>query len=192
MIEIYATSVEEKSSSATKRELLIKSIIHEKLKIQPEEIIISNNAYGKPYLTNKRIFNFNISHSGKWVVCAVGKRPVGVDIELIGRVNLKTAEKIAERFFSGEECEELFIRENKDRLAYFCEIWTLKESFLKALGKGLTIPLNSFTITKRDSGIELKSRFHTKYWFEQYNIDRDYRMAVCSKDGNFASEIIFK
>jgi 4'-phosphopantetheinyl transferase len=192
MIEIYATSNEENAFRAMKIEWLIKTIIHEKLKIQPEEIIISRNVYGKPYLTNKSNFHFNVSHSGKWSVCAVGDRPLGIDIELIDRINMKTAEKIAERFFSKEECEELFLRDYKDRLAYFCEIWTLKESFLKALGKGLTNPLNSFTIKKRDTGIELKSCLYTKYCFEQYNIDRDYRMAVCSKDSNFASEIIFK
>jgi len=192
MIEIYATSIGENAFSAKKRELLIKNIIDEKLKIQPKKIIISKNAYGKPYLTNKRNFHFNISHSGKWVVCAVGERPVGIDIEFIDQINLETAEKIAERFFSDEEYEDLFTREEKDILAYFYEIWTLKESFIKAIGKGLTIPLNSFTVKIGKSGIELKSRFRTKYCFEQYNIDRDYRMAVCSTDSNFASEIIFK
>lgn len=191
MIEIYATSIGENGFSSKKRKLLIKNIIYEKLKIQHEKIIISKNAYGKPYITNKRNFHFNISHSGKWVVCAVGEKPVGIDIELIGKINLETAEKIAERFFSREEYEDIFLRENKNPLTYFYEIWTLKESFIKATGKGLAIPLNSFTVKIGESGIKLKSRFRTKYCFEQYNIDRDYRIAVCSTDSNFASDIIF-
>lgn len=185
MIEIYATH-------ASKGEWMLRNIIQEKLETEAKELICAHNEHGKPYIAHKSNFHFNVSHSGKWVVCAVGERPIGIDIELIDRINLKTAEKIAERFFSREECEDFFLREYKDRLAYFCEIWTLKESFLKAIGKGLTIPLNSFTIKKRDSGIELKSRLRTKYFFEQYNIDRDYRMALCSTDSNFASDIIFK
>jgi 4'-phosphopantetheinyl transferase len=168
-------------------EWIIRNIIKEKLNISEEDIILETDEYGKPYLKNHKNFHFNISHSGDRVVCATAEKPVGIDIELISPVDLS----LAENFFSGEELSDLFSKEENKKLPYFYELWTLKESFIKAAGKGLSITLQSFTVKKRKDTIELKNEMKEKYYFRQYNIDRNYKMSVCSEDNIFPSDIIF-
>src|SRR5690554_797379 len=80
-------------------EVLIRKIIMQELKIPNGEIFFKINNYGKPYLKDWDEFHFNISHSGKWVVCAISNKPVGIDVERIKDLNIK----IADRFFSKEE-----------------------------------------------------------------------------------------
>ena len=101
----------------------------------------SKTELGKPYLEEHPDIHFSLSHSGNWAVCAVSCDPVGVDVEL-PRCTLD----IGKRFFRPEELEgldalpHLLCRDQLNRL------WTAKESFVKALGGGLTIALNSFSI----------------------------------------------
>ena len=106
-----------------------------------DEIQISHNPYGKPYLANIRKFKFNISHSGSYVVIATGKNPVGIDIEYVKQLDMS----VAKRFYTDEEYSFLQrIPEEETRVQAFYKLWTLKESYVKAIGKGLRIALNSF------------------------------------------------
>ena len=122
-------------------EALIRMIIIRKFGLNNKEINFSFNKYGKPFIKKISNFYFNISHSGEWVVCGIGKTPLGIDIEKIDQLDIN----IAKHFFSKQEYNDIYHKKN-DRLEYFYSIWTLKESYIKALGKGLHIPLNSFTI----------------------------------------------
>lgn len=91
---------------------------------------IAYNSQGKPYfLTHREIF-FNISHSSNYVVCVVGNRPVGIDIEG-GR---KGRQNLAKRFFDASEAEWI---EGQDSDERFFRIWTLKEAYGKATGQGV-------------------------------------------------------
>ena len=82
---------------------------------------------GKPVYSNSDI-HFNLSHAGDYVVCAVSDRAVGIDIERIR----KNAIKVAERFFTQEECD--WIADDNLR---FCRVWTLKEAYAKLTGEGI-------------------------------------------------------
>ena len=84
------------------------------------------NEYGKPYLKNNEIC-FNISHSGDYVVCAVSKNEIGVDIQEIRKVN----DLIVQKKYTEEE--QKYVTDN----VTFTKVWTLKESYVKAIGKGL-------------------------------------------------------
>lgn len=81
--------------------------------------------------------------------------------------------KMAKRFFTVEEAE--FINKSTDRNSAFFEIWTKKESFVKAVGKGLAIPLNSFSVlTDR---IEYDGAV---YRFKEYSVSQNgYKLFVC-------------
>ena len=95
------------------------------------------NEHGKPFLTDYPDLRFNISHSGDYAVCAVSEKNIGVDLQTTDR----THEGIAERFFTADECE--YIGESAEN---FFEVWSRKESYLKARGTGLDVPLNSFSV----------------------------------------------
>lgn len=60
---------------------MIRTIIVEKLKISSNHIKFSKNQYDKPYLKDCPRFNFNISHSGEYELCAVDNKPIRIDIE---------------------------------------------------------------------------------------------------------------
>lgn len=103
-----------------------------------DEISFAYNEQGKPYLAHSKIA-FNVSHSGDWVVLAVGReRTLGVDIEQL-RSNVDPS-AIAERYFTLEEQE--LLKESEQARADFYRIWVRKEAYVKARGSGLFRELN--------------------------------------------------
>lgn len=89
-------------------------------------------------------YEFNISHSGDWVMLCTAHCPVGIDVEQINEPNHKAA---AHSFCSDELC---WMQNQKDR---FYMLWTRKESITKAIGKGLKLPLNSFSVLPFDNSL---------------------------------------
>ncbi|MDQ2087638.1 4'-phosphopantetheinyl transferase superfamily protein [Herbivorax sp. ANBcel31] len=167
-------------------EILIRKIVILKLKIKNDEIFFETGEYGKPYLKGVDDFHFNISHSGKWVVCAISDRPVGVDVEKIKHLDIK----IADRFFSKKEIDDLYRLEESERLQYFFDLWTLKESYIKADGRGLYIPLSSISFKKENDKIVFNTQNDlNKCFFKRYRIDNFYKLAVCSLASGFPDNI---
>lgn len=167
-------------------DVLVRRIITDKLGRKNEDIEFEYNEYGKPALKLQQDFCFNTSHAGDWIVCAVHRLPVGIDVEQVQPIELD----IAKRFFSQEEYQELMQREASERLSYFYELWTLKEAYIKAVGKGLSIPLNSFSFCIHSGDIIFKSKEDPRnYSFKQYKLDPDYKMAVCGRDNSFSDVI---
>jgi 4'-phosphopantetheinyl transferase len=104
--------------------------------------------YGKPHLISENGFTFNLSHSNAWALCAVSRQqPVGVDIEWMKP--LPDLELVAKRFFSRREQQAFATLPEADKPRGFFQCWTRKEAFIKALGTGLTHPLDSFDVTLR-------------------------------------------
>ena len=91
---------------------------------------IAYNSQGKPYFLSFREIFFNISHSSNYVECAIGDKPVGIDIEG-GR---KGRQNLARRFFDRAESDWIEEAESDER---FFRIWTLKEAYGKATGFGV-------------------------------------------------------
>lgn len=167
-------------------EIIIRNIVKRKYKINFEDIIFKKNINGKPYIDNIKGFHFNISHSGKWVVCAISDALIGIDIEKIKETNFK----VAKRFFSEEEYIDLSNKESVSKTEYFYDIWTLKEAYLKAIGTGLTVPLRSFTLKKENKDICIKTKDKDYNWnFNQYEIDKDYKLSLCAENEGFPCEI---
>jgi 4'-phosphopantetheinyl transferase len=119
-----------------------------------DELAFATNEYGKPRLVGFDDVHFNRSHSGCHVVCALSDCAVGADVEAIAVADIA----IAERFFApaeaaavcacapGEPDEFGEFGEFGEQTARFYDIWTRKESYIKMLGKGMSIPLDSFCV----------------------------------------------
>ena len=106
------------------------------------------NPWGKPELAGNSRVHFNLSHSGMWAVCAVSDHAVGVDVELP-----RCSMTVAERHFCPEELRHL---PQQDQSLVLNRLWTAKEAFVKAIGRGLTVPLNSFRVFLRENAAELE------------------------------------
>lgn len=164
--------------------ILIRSLISFRYSLENEDIYFLVNEFGKPYFNSFKDFHFNISHSGEWVVCALDSSPIGIDVEEINDIDFT----IANRFFSKEEQSDLMQLDKKYKLAYFFDLWTLKESYIKSKGKGLSIPLDSFSIRKRDDVISIKG-VNKSYYFKQYDVGSNYKMSICALNNNFPIDI---
>lgn len=142
-----------------------------------QEIKLQFGEKGKPHIGNLENVHFNISHSGNYVVCAVSTAEIGIDVERIRKVNLR----IAERFFSPSEIDDLMACDEENQMQYFITLWTIKESYLKAIGRGLTQHLNSFTIVKSNNSYLLTGNEEAEgYGIETLQLNHEYMMAVCS------------
>ncbi len=169
-------------------ELLARYSVGQYLCKAEQEINLVFGEKGKPHIGNLENVHFNISHSGHYVVCAVGPAEIGIDVERVRKVNLR----IAERFFSDAEIHDLMARDENDRMQYFITLWTIKESYLKAIGRGLTQHLNSFTICRNgDSYLLTGNKEAEGYGIETRQLSHDYMMAVCSPLPFLPSDINF-
>lgn len=102
------------------------------------------NDHGRPEVASPATpLRFNVSHTEGLVVCLVGRgRELGVDAESL-RQDRRWLD-IAERFFAPAEARALREVPAAQRRLRFLEYWTLKESYVKARGHGLTLPLSGF------------------------------------------------
>ena len=119
------------------------------LEIEPERVRFSYGPYGKPSLAEQHGatgLRFNASHSHELAVYAlVQDREIGVDVEYV-KEDFAT-EDIARNFFSTYEVTELTGLPEPERAAAFFRCWTRKEAYIKAIGSGLSHPLDDFDVT---------------------------------------------
>lgn len=128
---------------------VLRRILGKYLKTEPRRLRFKYNAQGKPAIANdstSAVITFNLSHSHGLALYAITKKhEIGIDVEQI-RSNIEV-EKIAKRFFSKNEFETLTSLPLKKRVQGFFNCWTRKEAYIKAMGEGLSIPLNQFDVT---------------------------------------------
>lgn len=89
----------------------------------------------------KQVF-YSISHSGDYVICALADRRIGVDLEnsfrsLFSEEKKDQRDRVAKKCFTMGESIEFYSLDEEDRIEYMLDLWTKKESYSKAIGKGL-------------------------------------------------------
>lgn len=128
---------------------VLRNILAGYLGTDPARLRFAYTSYGKPSLVaapGLDALNFNVSHSHTMALFAVARdRELGVDIEYI-RTNFEAVE-IAERFFSADERAVLRTVPDTMKFEGFFNCWTRKEAYIKALGEGLSHPLDTFDVT---------------------------------------------
>jgi len=119
----------------------------------------------------------------------VGPEPVGIDVESVRP--LSKMMRIAARFFSEKERSYLETKPEHQRLEAFFDLWTLKESYIKAVGTGLSRPLKSFSVvpTDDDSATLESERDEAFRFFRRYTLLEGYKVAICSREARFPEEI---
>ncbi len=123
---------------------ILRVLLGRYLRKPPQHIEIEYSAHGKLYLTNSPV-NFNLAHcqdQGLYGFCLNAE--LGVDIECLREIS--DAEGIAKRFFSPQEYDAFLAKSPDEQMQHFFSIWTLKEAFIKAVGQGLSYPLDAFVI----------------------------------------------
>lgn len=127
-------------------------------KIQEEGSSVYFGPAGKPYIEG---ISFNLSHAGIYVAAAIGKEPVGIDVEG-GRA---PSERIAARCHPQEL--RWYESGNQDK---FYRLWTAKESVMKRDGRGIAMSLDSFSVFSE----ELKDEIYS------LQLDGDYWLSLCT------------
>lgn len=140
---------------------------------------------GKPFLPDFPNLHFNITHTDHLAVLAIDTRLVGVDIEKVSTARMA----VANRFFSESEKEMLNQCPIDQRNSLFFELWTIRESFVKAIGCGIFGTRGDFIPERNESGWQV-NHTDTGLWnIKHYNLFSDYIVALCSKSQVFPEAI---
>lgn len=127
----------------------LRALLGRYLDIEPAEVRFAYGPYGKPSLGDEHgatRLRFNASHSHELAVYAfVEGHELGVDIEYVKKDF--AGEDIAQQFFSAYEVKTLMTLPQSERTAAFFRCWTRKEAYIKAIGNGLSHPLDQFDVT---------------------------------------------
>ncbi len=169
-------------------EILLKYMLWKYCKLPSDNLEYKYNTYGKPYLKMYPEILFSISPSNDWIICALADTQVGIDVE----EKIYEIDGLAERFYSKEEYEYVDSLCDLTKYDEFIKIWTLKESYIKCIGKGMSIPLNLFGFKCSQDEIKLYRNgiCDETYMFYSQKLDDMYHMSICVENEKYNSEII--
>jgi 4'-phosphopantetheinyl transferase len=133
---------------------------------------VIRNPWGKPCLKNYPNIHYNISHSADLVACVISDTStVGIDVEKIREFNSYAANRVC----SSEELSRVY--SNNDCKREFFRYWTLKESYIKAIGKGISHPMKNVNFEVSLNG-EVYSNIPNCSFLLMEDIE-EYITAVC-------------
>lgn len=148
---------------------------------------------GKPMFRDYPEIHFSLSHSGDYAICSMGEQEIGNDIERVRPGKLR----VAEHFFAEEEKAWLYqAKRPEEQESRMFRIWTIKESFLKVTGLGMSLPLRDFTVFMEEDG---RIRLHhtlndNTYYIKEYALPgffqemTGYKISACCGAAEFAPE----
>ena len=169
---------------------LARTVLSRYVSIHPREWIFEANAYGRPDIVNAQArdacLSLNISHTHSLVVLGVTKgRALGVDVENF-RARAVSID-IAEHYFAPQEVAALAAAPRDQQQYRFFEYWTFKESYIKARGMGLSLPLDKFSFHyPNDHAVEIaidpELADNSGCWhFWQFRPTSEYVVAICAE-----------
>ncbi|WP_158380574.1 4'-phosphopantetheinyl transferase family protein [Candidatus Endolissoclinum faulkneri] len=128
---------------------MVRSVLANELGVDPRDFRFVRGRYGKPTALlggTKAAISFNLSHTKGMVVVGIAPKNIdlGVDVEnKLRKIDLS----IANHYFAPSELAWIMAQSASDQASAFMALWTLKEAFIKATGKGLSQKLNQFWFT---------------------------------------------
>lgn len=148
----------------------LKQLLGRYLNSAPETIVIVADDRKKPFIKNDQCLHFNVSHSKKCIVFAISNSNVGIDVEYISeKFNFHP---VAQTCFTPAELNSL--KESCNATYQFYKIWTRKEAFLKAIGKGINDDMNKSDCLNDCSVNEIAGSGNDTYTINSFEIDKNY------------------
>lgn len=165
--------------------VLTKFVLSDKLGISPHEVNIQLQPNGKPFVQGNKAVYFNLSHSADVIVLAVTEEgEIGVDVE---RVDREFDWMRVDSVLAPSEIE--WIQENEridPSTVYqrFFQIWTLKESYIKCTGEGMSRHLKKLNFHVLAEHIEFLDSTRDiqkteEYYFQSYVYDHNFIFSIC-------------
>ncbi len=165
---------------------LVRTVLSRYADVAPEAWGFTANAFCRPDVANEagRDLSFNVSHTHSLIVLAVTRgRAIGVDVENVQAREVSLG--IADHFFAPAEVAVLRSRPREEQQYRFFEYWTFKESYIKARGMGLSLPLDKFSFHYPDDrGVEIAIHPElgddpARWQFWQFRPRPEYLVALC-------------
>lgn len=182
---------------------MVRTVLSKYAPIAPREWQFATNPYGRPEVANENAeaqgIAFNLSHTSGLIVLGVTRdRAIGVDVENVREQ--RAAVEIADRFFAPSEVAALRALPAQKQAQRFFEYWTLKESYIKARGMGLSVPLDQFAFHVEDRAeirltVDPSLEDSAERWaFWQFEPAAQCQAAVCAarSDGDTCSLWLFR
>jgi len=139
--------------------VLLRSVLSAYCGIAPADWRFETNPWGRPHIATPGApagLTFNLSHKPGCVVCLTGYgRALGVDVEDTAADRQHLLD-LAERFFSPSEATAMRELPLEGQFGRFYELWTLKESYIKARGMGLSLGLSRFSFSPRGAAASVR------------------------------------
>lgn len=161
----------------------LRDLLARHLRCEPADLDFEAGPQGKPALPGDPV-HFNLSRSEDLCLVALSDdAPLGVDVEY--RREDPYLLKVARRFFSDPEVEGLHGLAADEQLPAFFRVWSRKEAYIKALGLGLSLPLDSFDVSlEPGDGARLVATRHEpealgRWSLQALDVHPDYAAALC-------------
>lgn len=148
-----------------------------------DDFSIGVQQYGKPYVVGRENLHFNLSHSGTKVMCALADREVGCDVEKLDVFD----DELAAFVMTRQELDYIYSpKRDVGQREMFFRLWTLKESYMKAIGQGILLDPKSFGMEFVEDEIRvIPSADFGKFHFKEYRKNDGYCYSCCSLSGKF-------
>jgi 4'-phosphopantetheinyl transferase len=155
--QMYRMSYERHRHQYLVTRVLIRTCLSAYLQVEPADWRFNKNGYGKPGISHPKSIlpiRFNLSHTNGMIMCGITRDcEIGVDVEDAQRTTRAAFDSLS-RYFSSREIEDLGKLPPDQQRQRFFDYWTLKESYIKARGMGLAIPLDKFSFQFKANSLD--------------------------------------
>lgn len=152
-------------------------------------VIIGKDSWGKPFCISPATnICFNISHSGRWIVCAVAEQPIGIDVQQIIPLSIHQQKCMSQKILTHSEQMICWESSLIDFNTYLHWRFSMKECCVKAVGLGLRYPFNTISLTGGPNQFIWIDPTGKVFFIRNYSLDSKHTLSVCSLDPSPAEQ----
>ena len=164
---------ERKKAESANGRILLKEAVMREYGIDTDSLTIGYGEYGKPFFIDRTDIHFSISHSEEYVAVVLSDREVGIDIQQVKAVKPGLIQKLC------DESEQRYVLNSDNQDKAFITLWALKESYIKAIGKGMSYKMDKINLRLDISCGEIQGEISNREGEYHVTDLGGYVMAVC-------------